>query len=230
MLDTAAGASRASGQPQLPAQRPTWMVVLASLMVVFAFHLFLGGLDELTGGPPHIAERASSGAPVAKGSPEATEALRRALASARAAANPTLLRIRGASNLVFAALLVFAVAAIATRDRRGRPVALLAAWVGVGYHVLGAALFIAVERSGLLATGNEWIEQLAALATRPGADPLTPQEARAGVGALLVVWPVGLALLGVGFSAAIIAFFGGARGRSYYGVPVASEGEARPGV
>ena len=36
-------------------QRPTWMVVLASLMVVVAFHLFLGGLSALADGPARLA-------------------------------------------------------------------------------------------------------------------------------------------------------------------------------
>src|SRR4029453_16603087 len=93
----------ASGQSQLPAQRPTWMVVLASLMMVFAFNLFLDGLNGLSSGARAAAARVGD-AP-AKGTPEAAEqALQRALQTV----DPTLLRLHAASKLVFAALLVFA--------------------------------------------------------------------------------------------------------------------------
>jgi hypothetical protein len=227
----AAGPARASSHAPLPQQRPTWMVVLASLMVVFAFHLFLGGLGGLTsGGAAELLGAApSQDAPPAPGTPEAAEqALRRGLVTALEAVDPTLLQVYAVAKLVFAALLIFAVAAIATRDRRGRQGTLIAAWVGIAYHVLVAAFFIAVVRTGLLAGSAAWIGEVSAMGTRPGAKALTPNEIRAWADALLVAVPVAVALLGVGFSLTLIAYFGGGRGRAYYGVGPGGVGGASP--
>jgi hypothetical protein len=231
----AAGPARASSHPPLPRERPTWMVVLATVMVVFAFYLFLEGAAGLTRGPAELVPPPAGVAPAAPGTPEAAEqALRRSLVTVLQAVDPTLLRLYAGVKLVFAAALIYAVAAIVTRDRRGRRGALVAAWVGIGYHLLVAAFFIAVVRTGLLEASGAWVDAVVvAMAARPDAQALTAQEIRAWADALLVVVAVAGGLVGVGFSLILIAFFGGGRGRAYYGVPargVPATGEARPGV
>jgi hypothetical protein len=229
-----AGPARASSLPPLPQQRPTWMVVLASLMVVFAFYLFLEGAAGLTRGAGElIGATPAAGVAPAAGTPEAAElALWRSLGTVlKAAIDPWLWRLYAGSKLVFAAVLIYAVAAIVTRDRRGRRGVLIAAWVGIGYHLLVAVFRIAVVRTGLLAGSEVWLKDVvAAMGARPEARALTPEEIRAWADALMVVVPLAAALVGVGFSLILMTFFGGGRGRDYYGLPRGGVGEAGPRV
>lgn len=225
--DRAAGGA-APGRRVPAGQRPTWMVVLASLMVVVSFNLFLGGLSALADGPTRLAGAPVEGGDAASAEAAATRALQRAMILALQRVDPLLTRGFAFAKLVLGALLLFAVAAIATNDRRGRRGTLVAAWAGIAYHVAGALFFILFVRGRLLDAAPEWVREVQHLqdAAIPGG---TPEQVVSWANQVFVVFPVGLALLGVGFSVVLIAYFGGNRGRAFYGLPPRGAPEAGGG-
>jgi hypothetical protein len=202
-------------RPALPSPRPAWVVVLGGVMLLFAFHLFLGGLSGLSGGPAP-ALSGGEGGPTAAGLDPAVAALRQALMEAAARVDGIKLRAHAASQVVLAIVLLFAVAAIATNDRRGRTASLAAAWVGIAYHLGSAAFFVFVVRAGLLAAPG-WLD--GAVASHGGPDPVRlRQELLSSTSTLLLLLPITLSLLGIGFSLILMRYFGGPRGRAFYGV------------
>src|SRR5688500_8343166 len=125
---TAGGPARGSGAAgtpggALPAQRPTWMVMLASVMAMAAFQNFGEALDELSGRrkvpPAAVAGEAAPASP--------QQAAQRALARAHDQAvrdiPPAAPRLVALLKMAYAALMLLGVAAVATRDRRGRTAA-----------------------------------------------------------------------------------------------------------
>jgi hypothetical protein len=223
-------AGGAAPDRRVPAgQRPTWMVVLASLMVVVAFNLFLGGLSALADGPAKLAGAPVEGGDATSAEAAATRALQRGMAIALQRVDPLLVRGYALAKLVLGALMLFAVAAIATNDRRGRRGTLVAAWAGIAYHVAGALFFILFVRGRLLDAASEWVREVQHLqdAAFPGG---SPEQVVSWANQAFVIFPVGLALLGVGFSVVLIAFFGGNRGRAFYGLPPRGVPQAGGGV
>lgn len=221
--------------PALPGpsgQRPTWMVVLASMMAVVAFNLFLPGLSALADGPAQLAgvPADDSGLGAVSAQQAAERALRRGLALAFERVDRGALRLYASAKLLVAVLLLFAVAAIAANDRRGRTATLLAAWVAIGYHVAGALFFIFFVRGGLMSAASEWVREVEALGREAGAAAGSPEQVLRGANQILLVLPLGLAALGIAFSLLLITFFGGRRGRAYYGLPPRGAPEARPGA
>ena len=210
--DRAAGGA-APGRRVPAGQRPTWMVVLASLMVVVAYHLIQDGMSVLVDGPSRLA-----GPPVEPGPGDdraSALALRRGIVLALERMDPRLTRGFAASKLVIGALMLFAIAGIATNDRLARRGTLVAAWAGIPYHV-GFALFYGLFLRGeMFQVSSEWIPYLKHMESTL---PRGTTVARI-MNQILVIFPVGVALLGVGFSVVLIAYFGGNRGRAFYGLP-----------
>ena len=226
--DRSAG-SAAPGRRVPAGQRPTWMVVLASLMVVVAFNLFLGGLSALADGPARLAGVPVEGDGAGSAEAAATRALQRGMAIALQRVDPLLIRTYAIAKLVLGALMLFAVAAIATNDRRGRQGTLVAAWVGIAYHVAGALFFILFVRGRLMDAASEWVREVRNLQNTAFSGG-TPEQVLSWANQAFVIFPVGLALLGIGFSVVLIAYFGGNRGRAFYGLPPRGVPEAGGGV
>jgi hypothetical protein len=189
------------------------MVVLSSLMLLWAMGSFNWGLDTL---------RTLRRPPVPDDPPPgllAEERLRRELDAARERferAHPRAMTALAVANLALAAVLLLPVAAVATNDRRGRAAALLAGWSGVAFHVGSAATFVLVLRPGFMAEIAPKLAE-AVLVSQP-ASPLTPEALLGFAQLATLLVPLGTALFGVGFSALVLRFFGGPRGRSFYGL------------
>jgi hypothetical protein len=208
-------ALRPAGRPPLPSPRPAWVVVLGGVMLLFAFHLFLGGLSGLGGGRA-TALAGTDGGPTVPGVDPAVAALRQALMEASSRMDGPQMRAHAAAQVVLAVVLLFAVAAIATNDRRGRPASLAAAWVGIAYHLGSAMFFVFVVRAGLLAAPG-WLD--AAVAVHGGTEPARlRQELLSSTSTLLLLLPLTVSALGIGFSLILMRYFGGPRGRAFYGV------------
>jgi hypothetical protein len=193
-----------------------WMVVLSGLMLVSAFQLFLDGLTGLRGGP---LVRASGEPSAGVDDAAATELLMRILAMALERVDPTLVKAHAASKILVAAVLLYAVAAVASNDRRGRSGALAAAWASIAYHVSSALYSALVVRAGLLATAPQWRSQLLALQRLASDADAGRMEVLGRADTLLLVGPILVSLVGVGFGVVLLAYFGGRRGRSFYGLP-----------
>lgn len=205
------------------------MVVLASLMVVGAFHLFMGGLSALAYGPARLAGPMDS-ASVDASSEEAalTRALQKALVLAFQRIDPLMVQSYAVAQLVVGALLLLAVAAIVTNDRRGRRSTLVAAWVGIAYNVATALFYAVVVRGRVLEATADWMRDVQGLRDA-GFAKGTPEEVLRWVGQVMLVVPVGFHLACVGFCVVVIAYFGGRRGRDFYGLPSRGVPEAGRG-
>jgi hypothetical protein len=112
-----------------------------------------------------------------------------AILAALARAHPLAVRIDAAAKVALALLLLFAVAAVFSSDPRARRATLLAAWAGIVYQIGdGLFLYLVVRRHSV-------------------ADVLPLTDA-------LIV---GTGLVGIAFSVLLLTFFGGRRGRVFFG-------------
>jgi hypothetical protein len=195
----------AAGDPSRrgrPGQRPRWVVVLALGMLVFGGHLLTIGVDVLTAHPRPTAT-ATDATPDLQGIA--------ALVSATADAHPIAVRVNALSKVLLGLLLLFAVAAVFASDPRARAATLLAAWVGIGYH-LGDGLFhVLVVRPGVVDAAPLLASLVAS--QRPGSTPLSGQDMVSLHDAVIAA----TGLVGVAFCVLLLAFFGGRRGRGFFG-------------
>jgi hypothetical protein len=109
--------------------------------------------------------------------------------AALALAHPVAVKVNALSKLALALLLLYAVAAVFTSDARARASVLLAAWAGIAYQI-GDGLFL------FLVVRPRSVSELVSLAD---------------------VFIVATGLVGVAFSVLLLAFFGGRRGRVFFG-------------
>jgi hypothetical protein len=217
--DRSGGAPLPAGTRVLPARRPRWMVLLAGLLVVAGFHLLVGGLSAWRTAPAALPGSAEQPSAVSEDlSPDVV--LRRSLAAALARVDPVAVRAHAGARVILGLLFLFVVAAILMKDPRGRSAALTAAWGGIIYHVASALYFLLLVREGMLAEAPRWAEALIAL---QGQTPMeSTGSARAELIAmadtLLVASAIVVAVVGIGFSLVLMAYFGGRQGRAFYGV------------
>jgi hypothetical protein len=199
------GDPAAAGGPlgrRRPAPRPRWVVVLALAMLAFGGLLLTLGVSTL---PAHARPVASNAAPDLQG----IEAMG---VSAVAEAHPVAVRVNALSKVLLGLLLLYAVAAVFASDPRARAATLLAGWVGIGYHVGDTLFRFLVVRPGLV----ELAPLLASLVTsqRPaGSRPVSGQDMVSRHDLVMV----GTGLAGVAFCVLLLAFFGGRRGRGFFG-------------
>jgi hypothetical protein len=184
--------------------RPTWVVVLAMAMMVFGGHLLTGGVSILRA----IPEQSGAVEPPT-GNPTLDDV--RAVRASFALTHPTAVKLNALSKLALALLLLYAVAAVFSSDRRARTATMVAAWVGIGYHVGDALFLFFVVRKGMVAAAP----MLASWA----ASQAGPGKATPSAGMLMSLTDgliVGTSLVGVAFSVLLLAFFGGQRGQRFF--------------
>ena len=215
----------------LPPQRPTWLVMLASVMAMVAFQNFGEALDELAGRPRNGPVPTVAGEPDPASAQQALQqTLSRAYAQAVSEIPPSLPRMVSLLKMAYAAIMLLAVAGVATRDRRGRAAALASAWAGIAHHVAAAVVFLTLVRPALWRRSAEWSPAVQALAG-PGSG-VDAQAVPSWMPQAAVVGPALMtSLLGIGFCTVVMVFFGGRRGKSYYGLaPVRAADAARTGA
>jgi len=191
--------------PARPEGRPVWVVVLALAMLVLGGILMISGLTQLTD-PEH--KRATD--------PDATvqeiqdrQAMNEAMARAFRA-HPAEVRANAVSKMAMSLVLLFAVAAVFGSDPRARRATILAGWIGLAYQASDLLFYFAVYRKGVVA-GAPALMNLAA------RQSTGKQPTAAAVIAAFDVTMVGMAMLGVLFSVVLLTFFGGRRGRTFFG-------------
>jgi hypothetical protein len=197
-------------RPRSPDHRPLWLLILASLTLVYGGVLLISSLE--TWRDP----RASTHAPETRTLSPAEDEIARALADVNTHVVSAHLRtIRGnaAASLPVALLMLFAAAATLSRDRRGRAIVLGAAWTGIAYQLGTLWLTLPVVRD----YAREAAPLLARLAALQGSaqDPNASPEAVAKIVVALPVFVTAVAVMG---SLVLIRFFGGRRGRVLYGL------------
>jgi hypothetical protein len=119
-------------------------------------------------------------------------------------------------SLAMGLFTLYAVAAILSRDRHGRQLALWSAGVGGAYQLAGVALTLHMALEAVAAS----TPVLAPYLTRGAEDVSGPrlEELASQIRWAFVARPILAAAIGLGWCALIVVYFGGRRGRALYGV------------
>jgi hypothetical protein len=196
-------------RPRSPDHRPAWLVLLSSLLLIYGGGLLVRSLQTLRD------PLAAGHLPVTRALTPEEEAITKQLADVGArvtSAHARSLRGDAAVSLPVALLMLFAAAATMSRDRRGRQVALAAAWTGIVYQIATFTLTLPFVRD-YATQAAPLLVQLVAL--QAGAQPgTTPDVVAKGALAFRIFMSAG-AIAG---SLVLIRYFGGRRGRVLYGL------------
>jgi hypothetical protein len=116
--------------------------------------------------------------------------------------------------VLLALMLLFAVAAVWSSDPRGRAAALVAAWAGIAYHIGEAVYLSVVVRAGLRAAAPTLVTMVAA----GGGQTFTVEQMASAVNLVVLTLSAVTAVVGISFSIVVLVFFGGRKGRLFYGL------------
>jgi hypothetical protein len=120
------------------------------------------------------------------------------------------LLIDGAASIAYGLFTLFAVAAVLSRDRNGRRLALLTAVFGIAYQLGELPLSLAIARE-VVAAGGPLFMEIGQAAGRSQA------ELTAALQAITLRSPL-LTAVGVAWSLLLLLYFGGRHGRDLYGL------------
>jgi hypothetical protein len=205
--------ARGEGGPpraKAPDHRPPWLVLLASLTLIYGGVLLVSSLEALRD------PRAAAHLPVTRAMTPAEEEIARELVDVGtrvAVAHARSIRGNAAASLPVALLMLFAAAATLSRDRRGRQVALLAAWTGIVYQLGTLALTFPIVRD-YSTQAAPLLARLVALQADGPAGDATPDV----VAKVVMVFPLLTTAVAIAGSLVLISYFGGRRGRALYGL------------
>jgi hypothetical protein len=194
---------------QSPSHRPTWLLVLASAMLLHGGLTLVGGLLTVRD-PKAIATLAARNAGRTSVQPEVATKLA-AIDDAVLERHRRGVRINAVAGIVFGLYTLYAVSAILSRDRHGRVLALGVAVLGGAHLLSGLPLTYAMAREAAAASAPV----LAAAVAGPGIDPA---EVARKVEASFLRPPILYTVMGLLWCLLIVVCFGGRRGRAVYGV------------
>ncbi|HVZ70816.1 MAG TPA: hypothetical protein VHJ20_00445 [Polyangia bacterium] len=206
------GPRRAKKKATSPDHRPPWLVVLSSLTLLYGGALLISSLDGLRH-PPSAARL-----PMARALTPAEEAVAKQIADVGvrvAADHARALRTNAIASLPVGLVMLFAAASMLSRDRRGRALALISAWLGIAYQIVTACLTYPVLRDFARA-GAPLYSQFLALGG--GGEAAGAAATPNVVAQILVVSFAVTSALAIAGSAVVIGFFGGRKGRILYGL------------
>jgi len=182
------------------------MVVLAATMLLFGGGELVGGLLALRDPGARNAIRNVPRAPAAE---EAARKLEPVLAGI-VDRNRQALRADAIASVAFGLFMLYAVAAVLSRDRNGRRLALLTAIFGIAFQLAELPLKMHIAKQTVADGGALLLEAFSADGVgRTQAELIAALDAIAGL----------LALVGIGWCVLVIVYFGGRRGRALYGLP-----------
>jgi hypothetical protein len=206
----ASGAALGPRRPRSPDHRPTWLVLLSSLTLIYGGVLFVSSLEVL-----RDPRAAAAHLPVTHAMTPAEEEVARQIADVGkrvASAHARSRRADAAQSLPVAMLLLFAAAATMSRDRRGRQIALAAGWTAIASQLVSLALTLPIARD-LTVQAAPLFAQLLSLQAGP-TDGATPE----GIAKLMMAYPVLTSAVAIAGALVLISYFGGRRGRVLYGL------------
>ncbi len=208
--------SPSGSEPSPARRRPRWATFLAVLMLLVGARLFLGSLTDLR---QLTTGRSMADLPLEGLADANRELLIRgqiALDEAMARLHPTAAVVQTALRFALSLLMLFAVAAVYSDDRRARLASMIAGWVGAAFY-LGSGLFVLLVARREVGQVLPELQGVASKAYGRVGDPVPPVEGLLQLAATLVVQvPLMSAGFGLLFSMILVSTFGGQRGRSFY--------------
>jgi hypothetical protein len=206
---------------QAPTHRPTWLTVLTSTMLIYGGLTLIGALVTLRE-PRAVPVMALEN--VARASDQAETAQKMdALSDAIVARYRSAVRAGAIISIGVALLTLYAVAAIVSRDRNGRMLALVTGWTGIAYQL--GSLPLGVKMARQTAAGGAPL--LAQVLIASGKEPpeMTAAELTVKLHAMIIAPPFVAAGIGVVGCLALLVYFGGRRGRALYGLEQPRSGQ-----
>lgn len=199
---------------QPPTHRPTWMTVLTSMMLIYGGLTLIGALVTLRE-PRAVPVMALENVARASDQTETAQKME-ALSDAIVARYRGAVRAGAFVSIGVALLTLYAVAAILSRDRNGRMLALVTGWTGIAYHLGSIPLGVKMARQA--AVGGAPL--LAQVLIAGGKEPpeMTPAELTVKLHTIIVAPPFVAAGIGIVGCLALLVYFGGRRGRALYGL------------
>lgn len=195
---------------QPPPHRPVWLIVLAATMLLFGGMTLVGGL--LIARDPSALDRQVLRNEAR--APAADEAARKLdpILQAIVARHRVGLRVDAIASIAFGVFTLYAVAAVLSRDRNGRLLAVMTAVFGILYQIGELPLKSRIARETFAAAGPLLVELTSAGGQTAARSPAEQIAAVQVVTALV-------AAVGVGWCVLLLVYFGGRRGRELYGLP-----------
>jgi hypothetical protein len=205
-------------EAKAPTHRPTWLTLLTSSMLVYGGITLVGALLMLRE-PKAMAVTAIENMARPTESAETMQKLE-ALSDAIVNRHKAEVRAGALISLGVGLLTLYAVAAILSRDRHGRKLAMIAAGVGIAYQLGSLPLGVAMARQA----ATEGAAILAQVVIDSGRQP--PGFTADQLSNLMVVPAILAGVLGAFCCLVLLYYFGGRRGRALYGLdsPPARQG------
>lgn len=194
---------------QSPTRRPVWLVVLSLLMLMHGGLSLIGALTNLR--DPKLLATVSLA--------DATETAEQAVVKQKLLTitqgillgHRTAIRIVTLAAIALALVTLYAVAAILSRDRNGRRLALVTAWLIIAYQLASLPVFLRIAHDHATQSAPLLAETLATTAEER-------QQVTQKITSLTKAEPYVVSAFGVGWALLLMAYFGGRRGRQLYGL------------
>lgn len=200
---------------QAPTHRPTWVLILSSLMLVTSGSSLAFGLMRVQ--DPTTALPMDSAAKVNDTEAELQLSQRvAALRTATVTPHRRALRVDAIAEIALALFGLYATAAVLARDRHGRRLALAVGVAVIVYRLGSLPIYLALMRD-YAEHGAELMAQ--ALMQNPAFHTeLTSADLTSGLKATMVKWPIFVAVVCIAGALVMMLYFGGRRGRALYGI------------
>jgi len=195
---------------QVPTHRPAWMIVLGATMLLFGGKTLVQGLLMIRD-PGTIGRHAI---PNVARPPEVEDAVRKLepVLDEIVARHRFALRVDAVASTAFGLFTLYAVAAVLSRDRHGRLLALLTGAFGIAYQIAELPLTARIASEIVAAAGPLFVQIMSSAAGEGGGRTQAEQLAALQLATALV------AAIGLGWCLLLLVYFGGKRGRELYGL------------
>jgi len=196
---------------QSPTRRPVWLVVLSLLMLMHGGLSLIGALTNLR--DPKLLATVSLGN--ATETAEQVEIKQKLLVITQGIllGHHTEIRVVTFAAIALAMVTLYAVAAILSRDKNGRKLALLTAWLIIAYQLGSLPVFLRIARDHATRSAP-LLAEIIGSSTSVEERALLVQK----ITTLTVVEPYVVSAFGIGWALLLMAYFGGRRGRQLYGI------------
>src|SRR5262245_4678586 len=204
------GSLGAMPRAQSPTHRPAWMVVLAVTMLMFGGQTLVEGLLKVRDPKALVRQVTQSQART----PHQEEALAKLepIRDAIIDRHRLSLKVDAVASIALGLFVLYAASAVLSRDRNGRAMALLTAYLCIAYHLNGVVLWVRMAKETIQAAGP-LLAEITAQAGNQAAGRNAP------LAATVVARQPMLALVGIGWCLLLLLYFGGRNGRELYGLP-----------
>jgi hypothetical protein len=197
----------AQRRQQVVRPRPTWVVVLALAMLVFGGRLLITGIEQMSGSGMERPNEEGASAHIISDVKAVNDRVEQSYRE-----HPVAVRLNATSKVAMGLLMLLAVATVFAGDARARKAAMLAAWAGIAFQLTDVAFKLLILRKGMVAAAPVLVNLVARQSGAARAPSAT------AVISVLDIFLVSPGILGVLFSVVLLTFFGGRRGRSFFGV------------